>query len=344
MAGFFGFFDYSKPGPGVPKDGPPKARILVFFEIIQRKFWNLIKVNFMFNLFNIPAALVGLLASMIIFPQIMPGLDMTKVDDVVGDLVSRLVLLTIFLCIPVITVGPAQAGFTYIMRNYAREEHAFIWSDFKEHAAKNFKQSMIVSGIDFLFTCLILFALKVYFLINSNNMLLVIATTMMFLLLAIFMSMHLYIYPMMVTFKLTTKQLYKNALFFGLGKLLPNIGIILLSILILLFTFGMLIPFNPVLGLILYLLITVSFIGMMTNFYAYGKIKKYMMPDEDEEDDEEVVGQSSGEESFDETDGAYGHEADDTELNSDEVGEVDNGSKPVDGDEEKPNTEVKRYY
>ena len=51
MAGFFGFFDYTKPGPGVPnpEDAPKKARILVFLEILQRKFWNLIKINLMFT-------------------------------------------------------------------------------------------------------------------------------------------------------------------------------------------------------------------------------------------------------------------------------------------------------
>ncbi len=31
MAGFFGFFDYTKPGPGVPEDLPPKSKFIVFF-------------------------------------------------------------------------------------------------------------------------------------------------------------------------------------------------------------------------------------------------------------------------------------------------------------------------
>jgi hypothetical protein len=29
MAGFFGFFDYTKPGPGIDKDEPQKAAIFV---------------------------------------------------------------------------------------------------------------------------------------------------------------------------------------------------------------------------------------------------------------------------------------------------------------------------
>lgn len=38
MAGFFGFFDYTKPGPGIPKDAPPKAPIAVFLGYIQESF------------------------------------------------------------------------------------------------------------------------------------------------------------------------------------------------------------------------------------------------------------------------------------------------------------------
>lgn len=308
MAGFFGFFDYSKPGPGVPDDGPPKARIVVFFEILQRKFWNLVKMNMLFNIFNIPAAILGILASMVLFQQLIPNFNINSPESAMGDLISRFVLLSIFLCIPVITVGPAQAGYTYVLRNYSREEHAFLWSDFKEHASKNLKQSMTVCTIDFFATCFILFALKIYFYMNKDGSILVtIATTLMIMLFAIFVIMHIYIYPMMVTFQLSTKQLYKNALMFSLAKLLPNIGILLLCIFILFLTFGMIIPFNPAVGFILYAFFTVSFIGMITNFYAYGKIQKYMMPEEEyyedeDEDDEDGDAEESEEEAGDETD------------------------------------------
>ena len=34
MAGIFGFFDYTKEGPGIPKNGPKKKTFVVFFETI----------------------------------------------------------------------------------------------------------------------------------------------------------------------------------------------------------------------------------------------------------------------------------------------------------------------
>lgn len=330
MAGFFGFFDYTKPGPGVPKDGPPKARIVIFFEILQRKFWNLIKINLMFNIFNIPAVILGMFAALYLFPNILPD-ALTNSDALISDVLLKFILLSILMCIPMITVGPAQAGFTYILRNYAREEHAFVWGDFKDNALKNFKQSMIVSAIDFFVTILMIWSIRAYILLGTGgNLILTIGTTLMVIMFIIYMMMHMYMYPMLVTFHLSIKQLYKNALIFAIVKLLPNLGILLLCMLIVLLTFGMIIPFSQIIGLILYAFLTVSLIGFITNFYVYPKLQKFMMredeaeeaSDDDEEyEEEEDESVDSGDESQDDADGE--------EENKNDSGDTD---------------EVKRYF
>lgn len=60
MAGFFGFFDYSKEGPGVPKDGPKKKTFVVFFETFFRNFWKFITINFIYSLLSVPLVTNGL--------------------------------------------------------------------------------------------------------------------------------------------------------------------------------------------------------------------------------------------------------------------------------------------
>ena len=60
MAGFFGLFDYNKPGPGVSKNGPKKKGFVVFFEIFFRKFWKLILANLLFVAVSLPLVTVGL--------------------------------------------------------------------------------------------------------------------------------------------------------------------------------------------------------------------------------------------------------------------------------------------
>lgn len=52
-------FNYDKPGPGVSRNQQPKKRIVLFFEILFRKFTNLIKVNLLFLVFSIPIITIG---------------------------------------------------------------------------------------------------------------------------------------------------------------------------------------------------------------------------------------------------------------------------------------------
>ena len=277
MAGFFGFFDYTKEGPGVDKDAPPKAKILLFFEVFFRKFWKLIRLNIMFLIFNIPALAAMFIATHFIFQNALTP------DDMLSDLYLRFSLGAFLVCVPVITIGPAQAGFTYVLRNFSREEHAFLWWDFKDAAKQNFKESMIISFIDFLMVILFGIAINFYGSYEGATVLTSIASGFLLLAFVIFLMMHIYIYPMLVTFKLTVKQIYKNALIFSLAKFLPNLGILLLVFLLIQASF----LFYPVIGIILFIFITVSFMGYTTNFYAYPKLKKYIIDKIEEEDDEE---------------------------------------------------------
>jgi len=125
MAGIFGMFDYTKEGPGIPKDAPPKSRFVIFFEVLARKFWKIIRVNLMFGVFNIPAFLFLLIFAASYSHLFIPS-EIPETDQLRYLLGGTVPLLSVFLCLPMITVGPAQAGMTYILRNFSREEHAFF--------------------------------------------------------------------------------------------------------------------------------------------------------------------------------------------------------------------------
>lgn len=57
---FFG--NYSKPGKGVNKRDPNQPRIQVFFDILPRKVWSLIKLNILYLLTSIPFFIVTMTA------------------------------------------------------------------------------------------------------------------------------------------------------------------------------------------------------------------------------------------------------------------------------------------
>lgn len=50
---------YLKEGPGIEKDAPPKTGIALFFEILVREFWQLLKLNLLFVLCSIPVFTFG---------------------------------------------------------------------------------------------------------------------------------------------------------------------------------------------------------------------------------------------------------------------------------------------
>ena len=83
---------------------------------------------------------------------------------------------------------------------------------------------------------------------------------------------------MIVTFKLTLKQLYKNAVIFALIKWLPNLGIMLLIaamvLLPLLLING---HFAFIVSVLLYAVIGQSFTAYLQTFFVYPTLKKYMI-------------------------------------------------------------------
>lgn len=51
--------NFTKPGPGIEKDAPPKKGLALFFEILFREFWELIKLNLLFVLTCLPIVTIG---------------------------------------------------------------------------------------------------------------------------------------------------------------------------------------------------------------------------------------------------------------------------------------------
>ena len=177
----------------------------------------------------------------------------------------------ILVCIPVLTVGPAQAGFTYVLRNFASEEHAFLWEDFKEQAFSNAKQSILICLIDLFVVLIVGMDINFYLRIDKNIFLTAI-TIFVIMSFILYLMMHMYIYPMMITFRLSIKQIYKNAFIFSIIKFFPNLGIFSLCFILT----GLPLLLFPTVGVLFFFLITMSMIGLITNFYVYPILKKYM--------------------------------------------------------------------
>ncbi len=60
MAGFFGFLDFTKEGPGIEKDAHKKKAPFVFAETFFRNFWRFMLINVVYTVLSIPVVTHGM--------------------------------------------------------------------------------------------------------------------------------------------------------------------------------------------------------------------------------------------------------------------------------------------
>lgn len=274
------FPNYNKPGKGVNKRDPNQPRITTFFEILPRKIWNLCKVNMLSLVTAIPFFIVTMFITGIISTRFISPLSAVANDPefasaiVLLDLGSRVILSSIFAVF--YGMGPVSAGATYIIRNYGREEHCWLVSDFFEKFKSNFKQSIVVWIIDL--AALFLLTVAIDFYMKSG--IYILAFILVFVAL-IYTLMHLYIYQIMITFELSLKHIFKNSLIFALAKAPKNFLLLLISILVHIGipVAAMLISHNPMVAIVfvlLEILLLPALTSFTTNFFIYSDIEKYI--------------------------------------------------------------------
>lgn len=260
MAGFLGFGNYDKPGKGVAKDEPQKHAFFYFFELYFRKFWKIIEANLLFFVFCLPFLVLSFLL-LIGFGK-NPG-------------ASYLAFL------PLIGIAVVVPGFTFLMRNFVREESVFLWSDFIDTIRKNWKQALAVGVVDYVAYFVLSVAIRFYSQQVKTNSLSMIPLILCLMVAMLLIFMQYYLFPMLITFTLTTRQLFKNALLFSVAGLLRNL---FLTILI-----GLMALANYIVWPLLFLIpfLGLGTVGFLILFTVWPKIENLMIPKPAEEEQEQ---------------------------------------------------------
>ncbi len=189
----------------------------------------------------------------------------------IGRLI-QLNLLYILFCIPVVTIGPATAAMTKILREFTLERPVFLFSDFWDAFKENFKQGFIVSILQGIVIFLIYSAVVYYvsLTVKSAWFLLLLGFICLIGLILLFASY--YVYVMMVSVRLSVFQLIRNSILFAFAGAFTNI-------LTLLFSTGILVIsaiFFPI-SIPLILLLTFSTSAFIAVFNSWPYIYKHMV-------------------------------------------------------------------
>ena len=253
---FMNNYYYGKSGKGdyTPED-LPKTRMQLFFEMLRVRLSALCRMNLIYMLPWIPTILViGMLVMYVLTMGALPTekvtvtnadgstttqtvqVEMTEEEQLAlveqqASLVPGMIQMTLLLLIPCIAItGPWTAGVAWVTRNWARDEHAFIWSDMKDAMKENWKQALGLSAITSVIPLLAWTCWQFYGELAVNNWFMTIPQMVTMMIAAIWFLAITYAYPMLVTYKMSFATIIKNSLLLAIGRLPMSVGVRLLHL------------------------------------------------------------------------------------------------------------------
>lgn len=188
-----------------------------------------------------------------------------------GKLV-QLNLLFLLFSLPIVTIGPALAAMTKILRYYTEEKPVFLFSDFINAFKENFMQGFLFSILQGGAIFAIVQAFLFYYVKSFENGFFWIAVVLIFLVGVVSLFASFYTYIMMVSVNLTFWQILKNAYMFAFLGIRTNLLTLLFSTGVLVASL-LLIP----LSLPVILLLTFSLSSFICVFNTRPYVYRYLM-------------------------------------------------------------------
>lgn len=328
---------YGKSGKGdFRKEDMPENRWELFWDTLRTRASALCRLNLMYAVVWLPTMIVLLMSFMSGISNlntILSAKDGTlkqAVEESAGqenalnytdeqiaeiaqmnpvDFLNSSIFSTLLILIPCIAItGPATAGVAYVTRNWARDEHAFIWSDFKDAVKENWKQALPVSLLTAVMPLLVYMGWRFYGQLAATQTFMIVPQVLVVMVAVIWSVCVTYIYPLMVTYTLKMKDLFRNGMLLGVARLPMSVGIRLLHCVPVLLGFLLCYLWNPIYGGLImfgyYLLFGFSLSRFVTASYTNAVFDRFLNSriegakvnqglrqhsdeDEDEEEDEE---------------------------------------------------------
>ena len=303
---FMNNYYYGKAGKGdyTPED-LPKNRWQLFFEMLRVRFNGLCRMNLIYMLSWLPTMIViGLLVMFVLSIGAVPTEEVTVTNEdgtvttqyVAQDIseeemqelietevamVPSMFYWMLILLVPCITItGPWTAGVAYVTRNWARDEHAFIWSDMKDAMKENWKPALGLSFITSLVPLVAYLCWQFYGELAVNNWIMVVPQMFTVMVAGIWALAVTYAYPMLVSYKMSFKTIVKNSLLLAIGRLPMSVGVRLLHLVPAALAFVFTFLFNsiwvPLVLFAYYVIVGFSLSRFVTASYTNAQFDKYI--------------------------------------------------------------------
>ncbi|MBP3655337.1 MAG: YesL family protein [Clostridia bacterium] len=261
----------------------PKNRVSLFFLVLKDHLFDLIKVNLLQLIFWIPFLVwtyINFMALQSIDTAVLS--EENGAAQMLSEMSGYLMMWLIGLIPCIAITGPSSAGAAYVMRNWARDQHAFLFSDFKDAFKGNWKQALGVSVMTSFAPILTYTAVMYYGQLADSNLAMMLPLMLVLCVMMIWSLMLPLLYPMMIGYELTFKNLLKNSMLMALASL-PKM---VLSRLITLIPLAVLFVFSIYYGNMIVMLVVVLYYllfgfaasRLIYASFANGIFDKYLNP------------------------------------------------------------------
>ncbi len=302
---FMNNYYYGKSGKGdYTKDDLPTNRWQLFWEMLRTRLSGLCRLNLMYMLIWLPTMIVLMIGVTSIFSTLM-----TEEGEIVENapvLLQSIIQGTLLLLIPCVGItGIATPGVAYVTRNWSRDEHAFIWSDFKDAVKANWKQGLPISLITGFLPIAVYVGWTFYGEMAETSSALMFLPQVLVLMVGIMWALAVtYMHPLLVSYKLRFRDVLRNAFILAVARLPMSVGIRLLHCLPMVIAVALALVVNPIycmLGLFAYYVlfgfalsrfITASYTNAVFDKYINSriegaKVNRGLNTDTDDDDDED---------------------------------------------------------
>lgn len=221
----FNRYYYGKSGQGdFTVSDLPNNRWEQFWSVLRVRLSGLIRLNLLYMLIWLPAIfviatnLISMLNTVADADPVTGIIASTGLE--VGPTLMGMIQITLLMLIPCILItGPCTAGVSYVLRNWARDEHAFIWSDFKDAFKSNWKQALGISAITAVMPEMVFICWTFYGDMAKQSPIMMVPQVLVLMIGLIWSLAVTYTYPTLVTYKLRFRDVIRNSLLMAIGRL-----------------------------------------------------------------------------------------------------------------------------
>ena len=222
MSGLFNSFYYGKAGKAdFTPDQLPKNRVQLFFSMLRVRFSGLIGLNLLHILFSLPAIAWTIINAMVLIYGSGVNLETGEITEAMsaGEMSGNIMfyLLIMIPCLMISSLG--RMGLAMPLRNWARDDHSFVWSDFKDTVKANWKTALgigFISGLSLLLTYV---GFTYYSAMTARSILWIVPQVLIVVFCCIWWMATMLLYPMAVTYDMKFRVLIQNSIIMTLARL-----------------------------------------------------------------------------------------------------------------------------